>query len=54
MAAFKGRDIQNFWEGGDLYMGDLAFYGGLENSLRNHALQLLNTRGPPQLYLLFV
>ena len=28
-AAFKGGDIQNFWEGGEnLIWGNLAFYGG--------------------------
>ena len=27
-AAFKGEDIQNFWEGRKLYMGDFAFDGG--------------------------
>ena len=28
MAAFKGRDIQHFWEGGDLYMGGLSILWG--------------------------
>ena len=38
--ALKGEDIQNFWEGGgrDPYMGDLAFYEGLENSFETMVL----------------
>ena len=29
LAAFKGGDIQSFWEGGRaLYGGGIAFYGG--------------------------
>ena len=33
-AAFKGGDIQNFWEGGrTLYGGTQHFMGGLDNSL---------------------
>ena len=41
VAFIKWGDIQTIWEGGEPYLGDLMFFGGLNNFLE--IMKRLNT-----------